>query len=99
MSDQHVHNGEMLRFFGLPAATATSAARLAIKYGADLIPVYGVRRPDGLSFDLVFENPVPVDEPEVMTQSLNGSLEAMVRKHPEQWMWTHRCWKHADHLS
>jgi KDO2-lipid IV(A) lauroyltransferase len=82
-----------------PGPTATSAARLAIKYGADLIRVYGVRRPDGLSFALVFENPVPADEPEVMTQSLNDSLEAMVRKHPEQWMWTHRRWKHADHLS
>lgn len=97
MADQHVHNGAPLTFFGLPAATSTSAARLAIRYNAVLIPVYGVRQPDGLTFDLVFEPPVPVDDPDVMTQALNDSLEAMVRKHPGQWMWMHRRWKLAAH--
>ena len=95
MSDQHMREGAPLRFFGLPAATATSAARLAIKYDALLIPAYGVRSTDGLHFDLVFEPPVHMGDPEVMTQALNDSLEAMIRKHPEQWMWTHRRWKLA----
>ncbi|WP_322889776.1 MULTISPECIES: lauroyl acyltransferase [unclassified Yoonia] len=93
MADQHVETGERLRFFGRPAATSTAVARLALRYDAPLVPVYGVRRPDGLSFDLVFEAPVPIDEPDVMTQALNDSLEAMIRRHPEQWMWTHRRWK------
>jgi KDO2-lipid IV(A) lauroyltransferase len=98
-ADQHVYEGASLRFFGLPAATATSAARLAIKYEAILVPVYGIRRPDGFRFDLVFETPVPPCEPEAMTQALNDSLEAMIRKHPEQWMWTHRRWKLAEQLN
>ena len=96
VGDQHVSDGAPLRFFGMPAATATSAARLAVKYEADLIPVYSVRQSDGLHFDLVFEPPVPVASPEQMTQALNDSLEQMVRKYPEQWMWTHRRWKIAE---
>ena len=31
--------------------------------------------------------------PEAMTQALNDSLEALVRRHPEQWLWIHRRWK------
>ena len=95
MADQHVETGERLRFFGRPAATSTAVARLALRYDAPLVPVYGIRRPDGLSFDLVFEAPVPVDDPDVMTQALNDSLEAMIRRYPGQWMWTHRRWKVA----
>lgn len=95
MADQHVGDGERLSFFGLPAATSTAVARLALRYGAPLVPVYGIRRPDGISFDLVFEAPVPEDDPDVMMQALNDSLEAMIRRHPGQWMWTHRRWKLA----
>jgi KDO2-lipid IV(A) lauroyltransferase len=96
VGDQHVSDGVTLRFFGLPAATATSAARLAMRYDADLIPVYSVRQPDGLRFKLLFESPVPHTDPESMTQALNDSLERVIRQYPEQWMWSHRRWKLVD---
>ncbi|MDE3120851.1 MAG: lauroyl acyltransferase, partial [Paracoccaceae bacterium] len=56
---------------------------------------YGIRRPDGLSFDIVIEAPIPHGTPQEMTQALNDSLEALVRRHPEQWFWIHRRWKAA----
>lgn len=28
-----------------------------------------------------------------MTQALNDQLEAMIRKHMDQWLWIHRRWK------
>lgn len=91
--DQHMARGAPLSFFGHEARTALSAADLALKYGALLVPTYAIRRPDGLTFDIVVEAPVPHGTPEAMTQALNDSLEVMVRQHLDQWFWIHRRWK------
>ena len=91
--DQHQNRAPVLRFFGHPARTALSAAELALKYDTLLVPCYAIRRPDGLHFDMVIEDPIPPGPPEVMTQALNDSLEAQVRRHPEQYFWIHRRWK------
>ncbi|WP_339690373.1 lauroyl acyltransferase [Celeribacter baekdonensis] len=91
--DVYVHAGPILTFFGKPARTALSAAELALKYDALLVPIYGIRQPDGLTFRVQVEAPVPHGAPEVMTQALNDSLEAVTRHHMEQWFWIHRRWK------
>ena len=91
--DQHMEHGELLNFFGKPAPTALSAAEMALKYNALLVPIYGIRRPDGLSFDIVVEDPVPETDAHQMTQALNDSLEARVRDNMDQWFWIHRRWK------
>ena len=91
--DVYVHAGPILTFFGKPARTALSAAELALKYDALLVPIYGIRQPDGLTFRVQVEAPVPHGDPEQMTQALNDSLEAVTRQHMEQWFWIHRRWK------
>jgi Kdo2-lipid IVA lauroyltransferase/acyltransferase len=91
--DQNVIGGARLDFMGHEAATATSAADLALRYGALLIPFYATRRPDGLSFDIEFEAPIPPTDGLTMTQCLNDSLSARIRKNPGQWFWIHRRWK------
>ncbi len=91
--DQHMNRGARLRFMGVDAMTALSAAEMALKYDALLIPTYAIRRPDGLSFDILVEAPVPHTDAVTMTQALNDSLEALVRLHPDQWFWIHRRWK------
>lgn len=91
--DQHMDHGEDLKFFGRPALTALSAADLALKYDALLVPTYAVRKPDGLSFEIIVEPPIPPGSPQAMTQALNDSLEALVRRNMDQWFWIHRRWK------
>jgi KDO2-lipid IV(A) lauroyltransferase len=91
--DQHMSHGAPLTFLGHRALTATSAADLALKYNCLLVPVYGIRKPDGLHFDLVVEPAIPHTTASEMTQALNNSLEAQVRAHPGQWFWVHRRWK------
>jgi KDO2-lipid IV(A) lauroyltransferase len=91
--DQHMGHGAPLTFFGREARTALSAAELALRYDALIVPTYGIRGPDGLSFDVVVEAPVPVGTAEAMTQALNDSLEALARQHLDQWFWIHRRWK------
>nr|WP_319250459.1 lysophospholipid acyltransferase family protein [uncultured Celeribacter sp.] len=91
--DVYVSTGPILSYFGKPARTALSAAELALKYDALLVPIYGIRQPDGINFRVRVEEPVPHGDPEVMTQALNDSLEAVTRDHMEQWFWIHRRWK------
>lgn len=93
--DQHMGDGARLKFFGRDALTSLSAAELALKYGALVIPTYGIRKPDGLDFEIVIEAPIPEGPPEAMTQALNDSLERLVRAHMDQWFWIHRRWKGA----
>lgn len=90
--DQHAV-GAQISFLGHPAHTALSAAELALRYGADLIPFYATRQPDGLSFAVELEAPVPHSTAVEMTTALTRSLEARVRAHPGQWFWIHRRWK------
>lgn len=90
--DQSMGDGALLRFFGQEALTALSPAEMALRYDALVIPTYGIRRADG-GFDMVIEAPIPHSDPTTMTQALNDSLEAQVRAHMDQWLWTHRRWK------
>ncbi len=50
-----------------------------------LIPFYGTRRPDGLTFDIELETPVPHSDPVTMTKAINASLEARILANPGQW--------------
>ena len=96
LADQHFGHGAPLTFFGKTAYTALSVPEIALKYDVLIVPCYGVRQPDGLSFRLLFEAPIPHTTPTEMGQRLNDSLEAMVRAHPGQWLWLHRRWKGQD---
>ncbi len=91
--DQHVIGAPILDFLGHPARTATSAAELALRYDAVLIPFYGIRQADGLSFQTVLEAPIPASDPETMTLALNQSLAARIKEDPGQWFWVHRRWR------
>lgn len=91
--DQHVQRAPILDFLGHPARTAVSAADLALRYDALLIPFYGIRKPDGLTFDCVMEAPIAHSDAETMTQAMNDSIGARIRAHPGQWLWVARRWR------
>lgn len=93
--DLHVVGGHPIPFLGQPAWTATTAADLALRYDALLLPYWGIRRPDGLSFDAVLEEPIPHGSPIAMIEEATRRLEARIEAHPGQWFWVHRRWKGA----
>ncbi|PWE34401.1 lauroyl acyltransferase [Maritimibacter sp. 55A14] len=91
--DQFFRNGAALDFFGKPAPTALSAAELALKTDALLLPAFAIRQENGLDFIVEMEEPIPHSDAETMTQDFNRRLEARVRAHMGQWLWIHRRWK------
>jgi Kdo2-lipid IVA lauroyltransferase/acyltransferase len=96
VSDHHIPTGEPLDFLGKPALTALSPAELALRYDAELVPLYAIRQPDGLSFQIVVEAPIPHTDPRTMSQILNDSASARVHANMGQWFWLHRRWKGGD---
>jgi KDO2-lipid IV(A) lauroyltransferase len=100
LSDQHsASGGAVVTFFGRPASTPKGPAAFAVKTGCPI--VFGALIREGYKRHRgVIEPPIyPPDSGDRgkdivnMTQAYTAKLEAVVRKHPEQWMWTHRRWK------
>jgi KDO2-lipid IV(A) lauroyltransferase len=78
---------------GKPAFPATSAAEIALKFGAVMIPYFARRKANGLDFDIYIENPIQPSDPVTMMTEATQRLERHVRAAPEQWLWGHRRWK------
>lgn len=91
--DQDVTGAPTLPFLGAPARTSTSAADLALRLEADLIPFFATRQPDGISFQVTLDAPVPHGPPEAMMLEVTRALEARILAKPGQWFWIHRRWK------
>ncbi|MFY0680273.1 MAG: lysophospholipid acyltransferase family protein [Thalassovita sp.] len=94
--DQYVQEGADLTFFGKQARTTLSAAELALKYDALFLPVFGLRKADGIGFHPILQEPIAHSTAVQMAQEMNDRLEEMVRQHPEQWFWVHRRWKDIE---
>ena len=93
LADVGSTNAPVLSFFGRSAHTPLSAAEWAIQYEALMVPIFGIRQPDGLSFSVRVEAPIPSGTPQDMMQRYNDVVEAAIRDHPEQWFWIHNRWK------
>lgn len=93
VADHYMKHGVPVDFMGHPAWTALSAAEMAVKYDALVVPIYGLRHADGIGFDIIVDAPIAHGTPLEMTRAMNASLETLVRAHPEQWFWIHRRWK------
>ncbi len=92
--------GVFVDFFGRAASTNSGIARLALRAGAPVVPVFIVR--DGaLARHRVTVLPIMYAERsgnfeadvKRATQQFSDVFESMVRQHPEQWLWVHKRWK------
>jgi KDO2-lipid IV(A) lauroyltransferase len=86
-------------FFGRPAKTPRGPAVFALRLGVPVVFGVAVRQPDG-RFVLSFER-VPVQETgdrerdvDAIVAEYTRTLERWVRRHPGQYFWQHRRWRH-----
>lgn len=93
LHDVNSWGGARIDFMGHPAHTATSAAEMALRYDALMLPVYGARIDGGLDYAVEVEAPIPHSDPLTMTRAATRSLEARIEDDPAQWFWIHRRWK------
>jgi Kdo2-lipid IVA lauroyltransferase/acyltransferase len=82
-------DGEWASFFGRPAFTMTLPARLAEKTGAPVYLLATWRRPWGRGWDLELRKVDRIPTPQV----INQELEAVIRKRPDQYVWSYNRYK------
>ncbi len=83
------------RFFGHPAPSSISTAKLARVSGAAVVPYHPVRLADG-RYELRLEPALtdfPGDDLAAATQRVNDVLERHIRDAPEQYLWAHKRFK------
>ncbi|HQX48806.1 MAG TPA: lysophospholipid acyltransferase family protein [Planctomycetaceae bacterium] len=98
--------GVFVDFFGRPASTFKSIALLALQYNALVVVGGAYRLPDAaqndshwVRFNLATQDVIdPADFQGAngineLTQRFTSSLEALIRKAPEQYFWVHRRWR------
>ncbi len=84
--------GEWTSFFGRPAYTMTLIGRLIESSGAAVVMCHSERLPDGEGFALYF-SPLTFDPEQSIPKQMNESLEAVIRKHPAQYLWSYNRYK------
>jgi KDO2-lipid IV(A) lauroyltransferase len=84
-------------FFGVPACTLTSVARLAQASKARVVPFVTEVLPDYQGYALKIFEPLagfPSGDDVVDATRMNAFLEQQILRMPEQYYWVHRRFKH-----
>ncbi len=94
-----LHEGMFVDFFGLPAATTTGLAVLALHTEAPVLAGYLTPMRDG-RYIIRFLPPIEAMRTGNMQQDIasntrkfNEILERIIREQPESWLWGHKRWK------
>lgn len=106
LNDQYARRsrGVFVPFLGARASTSLGPALLALRSGAPIVPAYMMRiGPD--HHRMVIRPPLETPDTgdrrkdaELLTARCNAALEEIIRAHPEQWMWSHRRFRHSPDL-
>lgn len=91
--------GVFVDFFGVPASTTVSIAKLALKTNAVVLPAFAVWEESKNKYVVYLEPPVEYragdnseENVRALTQDITNVVEKYVRKYPEQWLWIHKRW-------
>jgi KDO2-lipid IV(A) lauroyltransferase len=102
LADQNtsLDEGIFVDFFGIPAATTTGLARIALRTGAAVVPGFLFWDSAMRKYHLRFEPAVSLQQSEdeeadirENTARFNHVIENYVRAHPCEWLWVHKRWK------
>ena len=84
--------GEWAPFFGRPAYTMTLIGRLMQSSGAAVLMCHSERLPRGEGYVVHF-TPLTFDAALSIPGQMNAALEAVIRNHPEQYLWSYNRYK------
>lgn len=97
--DLRLDGGELIPFFGVDAPCNTTAARMALHHGCELLPIRAERLPD-CRYKITIYRSIQPDDPNAsvdiqakqMTQKQLALFESWIRDTPDQWLCVGRRW-------
>lgn len=91
--------GIFVDFFGIPASTTTSIARLALATNAVVMPAFAVWEESRQKYVIYLDPPIAYQKTgnsakdiKEITEKVTKVVENYVRQYPEQWLWIHKRW-------
>ena len=102
LSDVNAHpkEGVFVSFFGVQACTTSGAAMIAIRANSFIYPTFCVWDKTIKKYQIVHGSLIePANTGDrkydviQTTAAYTAEIEAVVRRYPDQWMWTHKRWK------
>jgi KDO2-lipid IV(A) lauroyltransferase len=102
LADQDAgQRGVFVPFFNRPASTHKAVALLALEYNVPLLVTGTPKVGEPMRYQVIAEELILPEEYRdrpnavaAITQRYTAALERLVRRHPEQYFWLHRRWKH-----
>lgn len=99
--DQRTRPGEGIPvpFFGRPCLTSPVLARIALRHGTPVVPIFGLPEPGGRYRFVARPAIEPHAEGEgdeavaALTRRYLEACEREIRRRPGEWMWMHERWK------
>ncbi|MGH7797042.1 MAG: lysophospholipid acyltransferase family protein [Candidatus Binatia bacterium] len=92
--------GIFVDFFGVPASTTFMAAKLALRTGAAVVPVFAPWEDRRQRFVMYIGAPLTIDrsgdeEEDIrqLTSRFTKTVEDYIRRYPDQWLWIHKRWR------
>ncbi|MEN8265014.1 MAG: lysophospholipid acyltransferase family protein [Nitrospirota bacterium] len=100
LPDQSTMKGLLIDFFGRKATTTPIPGMLAVRFRRPIVVVACCRKPGDYQYEGFVSDPIrpgeytsEKDEIIRITKEINRSMEAIIRRYPEQYLWIHNRWK------
>jgi Kdo2-lipid IVA lauroyltransferase/acyltransferase len=95
-----LEEGVFVDFFGIPACSTSGLARIALRTGAAVLPVYALWDETAGKYRLHVDPPVELirtgdadADVRANTARFIQIIEDIARAYPDQWLWVHKRWK------
>jgi KDO2-lipid IV(A) lauroyltransferase len=100
LPDQSTMKGVSVDFFGQKALTTPVPAVLAISYKRPIVVIACCRKSRGHYYEVLISEPIwpgtyKSKKAEILrlTEAMNHTMESIIRRYPEQYLWIHNRWK------
>lgn len=89
--------GVFVPFFGVPVAVSNAAGLLAVKTQSPFVVVVVYADAQGIYHFLVGDlvSPAGMTDADI-TACVTRQLEALIREHPEYWLWSYKRWRYCQ---
>ena len=92
--------GIFVDFFGVPASTTFLAAKLALRTGAVMVPIFAPWDERRKRFMIDIQPPLTIERSDdeerdirQLTIKFTKTVEDYIRLYPDQWLWIHKRWR------